>query len=815
MKTLTSFLLLMVSLLALATAAQATTYYVDQNRVGASNSNACTTTASPCLTINGGVAKMASGDRLEIRSGTYTENLQCTTLCPPSGTSTSNQTTIAVFAGDTVVWKSASGGSIINAVANFAAPGTGNYIKITGQNATLEFDGTGMAGVGGLNNGDAGISSNANSTGWTFSYLKVHNVRTVQNCALGTAGPGILLGGSFHLIDHVESYDNGHDLCGGEQYSGYGLYNPGNNNTIQYSSFHGNGGYGVQSYHSGSSSDNNNVIRFNTIYHNSQKSTATTGGIVIGSGSNHKVYGNVVYDNFDGIEISYSCTDCVVYNNTVYNHRSRGINIGATTVRLLVTNNIVMNSGTVNGEPNIADDGSSSPTFTTNLCSGSGGSANCTFSVNPLFVDAANNNFQLQAGSQAIDTGTTLSAPYNTAIDLTPRPQGKAFDIGAYEASGVILPVVVINQPAGCAGTSIACQTSLSTITVSGTSDLAAGGIISWSCDRCTPSPGSTITGTINTWTLFPALTLKSGINILTVNATTLGGAVGTDTIAITYTPSYPGPTLAGAWSFDEPSGDALDSSGNGNTGTMNNGATRNANGRFGRALQLSSASSQSVIVADANSLDFTQSFTITAWVQPSVLHTDFRAILHKNSLPRGASYDLYASIQGAGYCATSAVLGLARTNGASGPNYNVCSVTPLPINTWTHVALVYDGNTLNLYRSDITPGTPVATTFINPRGYLEPSTGTLQIGGSEFAEYFDGLLDEVRLYNWALPVTAGGNTIGGACNQTASTATPSIAGDMNCPIVPLVAPVLLKFGAGAPFKMGAAAVMKWGTVPQ
>ena len=88
------------------------------------------------------------------------------------------------------------------------------------------------------------------------------------------------------------------------------------------------------------------------------------------------------------------------------------------------------------------------------------------------------------------------------------------------------------------------------------------------------------------------------------------------------------------------------------------------------------------------------------------------------------------------------------------------------------------------------------------------------EAGSSEFDEYFDGLLDEMRLYNWALPVTAGGNTIGGACNQTTSVSTPSIAGDMNCPIIALAPPIAVKFGSNAPFKMGANQIMKWGTVP-
>lgn len=53
-------------------------------------------------------------------------------------------------------------------------------------------------------------------------------------------------------------------------------------------------------------------------------------------------------------------------------------------------------------------------------------------SVNPLFVDAANGNYQLKTGSPCINAGANTGAP---AFDFngTVRPQGSGYDIGAYE----------------------------------------------------------------------------------------------------------------------------------------------------------------------------------------------------------------------------------------------------------------------------------------------------------------------------------------------------------------------------------------------
>ena len=54
-----------------------------------------------------------------------------------------------------------------------------------------------------------------------------------------------------------------------------------------------------------------------------------------------------------------------------------------------------------------------------------------------IFADAANGDFRLLAGSPGIDQGVDLSSdpnfPFNTDITGTTRPQGSAWDIGAFE----------------------------------------------------------------------------------------------------------------------------------------------------------------------------------------------------------------------------------------------------------------------------------------------------------------------------------------------------------------------------------------------
>ncbi len=52
--------------------------------------------------------------------------------------------------------------------------------------------------------------------------------------------------------------------------------------------------------------------------------------------------------------------------------------------------------------------------------------------LSKIFLDPDNNDYRLKAGSVAIDKGVALSE-FSDDFVGTPRPQGSAWDIGAYE----------------------------------------------------------------------------------------------------------------------------------------------------------------------------------------------------------------------------------------------------------------------------------------------------------------------------------------------------------------------------------------------
>ena len=191
---------------------------------------------------------------------------------------------------------------------------------------------------------------------------------------------------------------------------------------------------------------------------------------------------------------------------------------------------------------------------------------------------------------------------------------------------------------------------------------------------------------------------------------------------------------LVAAYGFEEGSGNATaDLTGNGNTGVLGSTLWSNA-GRFGKAVFLDGITG-TVTVKDAPGLSLAPGMTVEAWVRPSTRSGD-RVVLSRQRAGTEA-YVLYAA-RSSSAPAGSAVLDGAETDLPGG--------AALPLDTWSHLALTYDGSALRLYVNAALVASTPAT------GQLPISGGNLEIGGSSLSgARFGGLIDEVRVYDRAL----------------------------------------------------------------
>jgi hypothetical protein len=222
--------------------------------------------------------------------------------------------------------------------------------------------------------------------------------------------------------------------------------------------------------------------------------------------------------------------------------------------------------------------------------------------------------------------------------------------------------------------------------------------------------------------------------------------------------PTAPGGLVA-AYGFNEGSGAlAADASGNGHTGTLA-GAAWEAAGKYGGALSFNGTTAM-VTVADAAGLDLTSAFTLEAWVKPdNAPLTDWRTILLKEN-GGGLAYALYAN-DAAQRPRVEISAGLSAPGGAGLPA------------AWTHVAGTYDGEMLRFHVNG------VQASSVPSSATVAASSGALRIGGnSVWGEWFDGSIDEVRIYSRALT----------AAEIQADMHTP-VAPDTEAPAVTITSP--------------------------
>lgn len=212
-------------------------------------------------------------------------------------------------------------------------------------------------------------------------------------------------------------------------------------------------------------------------------------------------------------------------------------------------------------------------------------------------------------------------------------------------------------------------------------------------------------------------------------------------------------------WRFEAGPADAAaatiaDSSGNGLSGTAVNGPVyRSAvpaptvpfTGAANQFAMEFNGSNQRVFIPDYAELALTQSFTIEAYV-----------FLHGQSGPsdnivfRGddrISLDPYrVNVIGTN-------LNFGITNAA---NQSATVSAPIVFNTWVHVAAVLDdaAGTMSLYENGVLVNS--ITTSVRPFATLDagssPGVGIGNTQSSNYDQWYDGLMDEVRISNAALP---------------------------------------------------------------
>jgi hypothetical protein len=197
--------------------------------------------------------------------------------------------------------------------------------------------------------------------------------------------------------------------------------------------------------------------------------------------------------------------------------------------------------------------------------------------------------------------------------------------------------------------------------------------------------------------------------------------------------PLYPNlcnQTPLSQWNFDETSGTtASDSSGNGHNGTLDSGASWSAAGKTSRSVSLNGTATGDVslpyIVNPAST-----PFTVSAFVKLDTASGNDQVILQQTGT-NGRTW-LYRDSSGH----LRAFLGNTAT----------VSTATIPLGVWTHVALVYDGTTVQLYVNGAADGSAARV--------AESSATSMLVGvGKDFNpnKAWHGEIDDLLIYGSAL----------------------------------------------------------------
>jgi hypothetical protein len=505
------YLFALIVLLLSAARAEAATYYMSNGTHGetsASNANPCTGGGGNnaqnilypkrWLTNTGGAGALsclAAGDTLLIRGGTYDDGFEAgyNGITLASGTSWSNKIRIANYPNGcsprvgTVSCGTPGEDVIIAPTARYTYSGNTISLGLFAVVQYVEFDGinidNSVAAAGNLD-GEVGlVCHNDGPHVMGANYIRIQNADMVGNKGAYIEGGGGSAGGGdhfgvfkseaagcpgFHEFKNLRIHGGATNEVGWfanstpgtyGRYTAYAFYLAADNTTIENNDIYDTRYLGMQIYASGLAI-NGTVVRNNKwhdIVRGGYKSGSGSSSVVviIDTGTGSLIYNNVMYNNGtpDGAGLGIQCYDGAsggkYYHNTIYGSTGTGLITTAGCSGATFTNNISY----LNAGGNYSNGGSGT-TATTNL-----------FGVDPTFVNAGAQNFHLDTGSTAINTGTCLSAVL-TDYDGDARPSGGLCDIGFDEwvAAGAVPGLVSCTPANGATGvdlfTSIICTSS-------------------------------------------------------------------------------------------------------------------------------------------------------------------------------------------------------------------------------------------------------------------------------------------------------------------------------------------------------------------
>jgi hypothetical protein len=228
-----------------------------------------------------------------------------------------------------------------------------------------------------------------------------------------------------------------------------------------------------------------------------------------------------------------------------------------------------------------------------------------------------------------------------------------------------------------------------------------------------------------------------SQAGLYAVNITNAFGYSVSSNAVLTVTPlgpcAPPPPGLIAWWPGENSAADVV----GGNNGTLVAGASYDW-GMVGHGFALNGAG-QDVTIPNAPVLNPLGTLTVESWVYPVSAPGSGMGIVCKDDGGANRQYILNLVTSGQAQPIFRAHVG------TSGGLVVLNGTNTVPLNTWTHVAMTYDGAILRLYVNG------ALDSALTANGPLTVTTQPVLIGSDAGGYFFNGRIDEVSLYGRAL----------------------------------------------------------------
>jgi len=356
-----------------------TIYYV---AAGGSDGNPGTDTL-PFRTISYAVSRLAPGETLLVKNGTYAESLIHSI---PPGTSWDSPVTVAAYPGHTVILRPPAGAEFV--------------LRFTAPQAYIIVDGLILDGV----NVTLDVVKITETSG-----MSAHHIR-IQHCEVmnSKTGMGILISGANTVFNEIlfnKIHHNGNVYDGGD--ANHGIYLTTDHNLIEGNELYEHRrGYGIHLF--GDTQSFNRIIR-NWVHDNSD-------GMDI-HGDGNLVALNLVWNHGIGINLGNSGSvqgGNEIYQNTMYRNEG-AVSVRAGVLSTRIINNIVQASS---GYPanSILDHGGINTQIEHNVLDRSVYKSDYSvppagtnlYNTNALLVNPTAFDFHLQPASPAIGAGMDI-----------------------------------------------------------------------------------------------------------------------------------------------------------------------------------------------------------------------------------------------------------------------------------------------------------------------------------------------------------------------------------------------------------------------